>query len=151
MEPDKSPTLTDSVVGGNMHTGNVVHNHYHQPPQVAQSQYVQAPQPIVIQQIVAPQPAPRQIYVEYTKLHTSDWIVFGWVALVLNILTGGIFVGCNFLISVVGIFTLLPHLNLYKKQPGHPEAHRVTKAIKINLISLGIGFVVLFIVAIVGP
>jgi hypothetical protein len=154
MEPDKSSTLTDSVVGGNMHmhTGNIVHNHYHQPPQIAQPQYAQpqyvrAPQPIVIQQIVAPQPAPRQIYVHYKKLHTSDWIVFGWIALVLNLLSGGLSVGCNFIISVIGIFSLLPHLNLYKTQPQHPEARRVSKAIKINVISFAIGFVMFVIVS----
>ena len=138
-----------------MHTGNVVHNHYHQPAQVAQPQYVQpqfvqAPQPIVIQQIVAPQPAPRQMYVRYDNIHTSDWIVFGWVAIVLNILSGGMFVGCNFIISAVGIFSLLPQLNLRKKQPGHPEAYHVTKAIKINAISVGIGFAMIFIISLAG-
>ena len=153
MEPGKNPTLTDSVVGGNIHTGNVVHNHYHQPPPVAQPQYVQpqyvqAPQPIVIQQIVAPRPAP--IYVHYDKIHTSEWIVFGWVAIVLNILSGGLFVGCNFIISVVGIFSLLPKLNLRKKQPGHPEAYQVTKAIKINAISVGIGFAMISIISLAG-
>jgi len=149
MEPDKSSTLTDSVVGGNLHTGNVVHNHYHQSPQVAQPQYIQAPQPIVTQQVVAPQPVP--IYVHYKKIHTSDWIAFGWAAIILNILSAGMCIFINFVISVVGIFSLLPHLNLHKKQPGHPEAHRVTKAIKINAISFAVGFIIFILYGAIGP
>ncbi|MDG1556493.1 MAG: hypothetical protein P8Q98_01705, partial [Candidatus Poseidoniaceae archaeon] len=49
MEPPHDPpsTLQDSVVGGNLHTGNVIHNHYHftQEPS-AQPQPQPQPQPI---------------------------------------------------------------------------------------------------------
>ena len=32
-QPGQNPAMQDSVVGGNLHTGNVVHNHYHTPAQ----------------------------------------------------------------------------------------------------------------------
>ena len=44
---DPASTLQDSVVGGNLHTGNVIHNHYHftqQPPTQPQPQLQQQPQ-----------------------------------------------------------------------------------------------------------
>ena len=53
MEPPHDPpsTLQDSVVGGNLHTGNVIHNHYHftqepsaQPQQQPLPQQQQRPQ-----------------------------------------------------------------------------------------------------------
>ena len=30
--PDQPTNVQDSVVGRDMHTGNVIHNHYHLPP-----------------------------------------------------------------------------------------------------------------------
>jgi TM2 domain-containing membrane protein YozV len=50
-DPSQAPAMQDSVVGGNVHTGNVVHNHYHAAPQpVVQQVPVQA----VVQQTYAP-------------------------------------------------------------------------------------------------
>ena len=51
MQPpvDPNPSLQDSVVGGDLHTGHVIHNHYHMP------QPPQPPQPQVVMQQPAPQ------------------------------------------------------------------------------------------------
>lgn len=68
-----APSMQDSVVGGNLHTGNVVNNHYHPGQQAGQMQPAQQPmimgapsqpygygqQPIIIQQ--APSSAPKVI------------------------------------------------------------------------------------------
>lgn len=53
MQPsqDTGSSLQDSVVGGNLHTGNVIHNHYHITPNPAAQQ-----QPQQVQQPVAQQP-----------------------------------------------------------------------------------------------
>jgi TM2 domain-containing membrane protein YozV len=50
-DPSQSPAMQDSVVGGNVHTGNVVHNHYHAP---AQPVVQQVPMQAVVQQTYAP-------------------------------------------------------------------------------------------------
>jgi len=58
MQPPADPptSMQDSVVGGNLHTGNVIHNHYHTPQQVQQpeprptSQYQQQQPQVVMQQ-----------------------------------------------------------------------------------------------------
>ena len=57
MQPpqDTGSSLQDSVVGGNLHTGNVIHNHYHITPNPASPQ-----QPQQVQQPVAQQPQPFQ-------------------------------------------------------------------------------------------
>ena len=65
MEPpyDPASTLQDSVVGGNLHTGNVIHNHYHitQEASPQPQPQVQPHQP-VYQQV---QPLPQQIQPAY--------------------------------------------------------------------------------------
>ena len=48
-EPSQQPTMQDSVVGGDLHTGNVTHNHYHSPQQIQ-------PQTIVVHQQAPSQP-----------------------------------------------------------------------------------------------
>ena len=45
--PDQPTNVQDSVVGRDMHTGNVIHNHYHLPPT---PQPAPPPQTIIIQQ-----------------------------------------------------------------------------------------------------
>ena len=67
-DPSQAPSMQDSVVGGNLHTGNVVHNHYHAAPQpVAQ----QVPVQTVVQQTytptaaIVPQTGSKDIVVAY--------------------------------------------------------------------------------------
>ena len=50
MQPDsnQNPTMQDSVVAGDLHTGNVTHNHYHSAQQIQ-------PQTIVVQQQIPSQ------------------------------------------------------------------------------------------------
>ena len=59
MEPPHDPasTLQDSVVGGNLHTGNVIHNHYHftQEPSPQPQPLVQPQQPVHQQAQLPPQ------------------------------------------------------------------------------------------------
>ena len=57
MQPpqDTGSSLQDTVVGANLHTGNVIHNHYHITPNPAPPQ-----QPQQVQQPVAQQQQPFQ-------------------------------------------------------------------------------------------
>lgn len=62
MQPpaDPNPSLQDSVVGGDLHTGHVIHNHYHMPQPPQQPQYQQ--QQVVMQQPVQQYQQPQQYY-----------------------------------------------------------------------------------------
>jgi hypothetical protein len=62
MQPPNNPnsSLQDSVVGGNLHTGNVIHNHYHinQPAEgSAQTVQPQSVQPQPLQQTYQQRPS----------------------------------------------------------------------------------------------
>lgn len=75
MEPPQDPasTLQDSVVGGNLHTGNVIHNHYHftqEPPPQPQPQ-AQPHQP-VYQQVQPPQQQVQTVYRPMVQTVTSS-------------------------------------------------------------------------------
>lgn len=148
MQPGTNPppAMQDSVVGRDMHTGNVIHNHYHAAPQ-PQAAVNPPPQPIIIQQVVAPRFPPTPIYVNYKKYHSGEWIFFGYAALILNLFSAGYCFGFNFCISLVGIVSLIPARNLGFKQPGHPETNKVGHAVIINVVSIGVG---LLAVALIG-
>ncbi|DAC31598.1 MAG TPA: TM2 domain-containing protein [Candidatus Poseidoniaceae archaeon] len=44
--PGTAPNIQDSVVSGNIHTGSVVHNHYHAAPQAQPQQVIVTQQPV---------------------------------------------------------------------------------------------------------
>jgi hypothetical protein len=44
--PGTIPNIQDSVVSGNIHTGSVVHNHYHAAPQAQPQQVIVTQQPV---------------------------------------------------------------------------------------------------------
>lgn len=75
MEPPHDPasTLQDSVVGGNLHTGNVIHNHYHftQEPSPQPQPQAQPHQP-VYQQVQPPQQQVQTVYRPMVQTVTSS-------------------------------------------------------------------------------
>ena len=108
--PGSSPNIKDSVVSGDIHTGTVVHNHYHAAPQ-APVQQVVAQQPVYQQpvQVVQQQPYPN-----YYQQHGGQTIYYGaqkdtLVAYLLWLFLG--FFGAhrfylnNIVIGVVYLFT----------------------------------------------
>ncbi|MEZ8000997.1 MAG: hypothetical protein QMC65_07625 [Candidatus Poseidoniaceae archaeon] len=131
--PNQPPAIQDSVVGRDMHTGNVIHNHYHLPSTQAAAQ--PPPQTIIIQQ-PAPQPNFQNQYTvplqPLKKIYGTDWIILGALSIlfsfipILNVICG--------LVSVVGILSMLPHLHL--KSGGHPESQKIVPALALNSIAL---------------
>ena len=57
--PASGPNVKDSVVSGDLHTGNVIHNHYHMPQQP---------------QFQQPQPTPQPSYTNYYQQHGSRYL-----------------------------------------------------------------------------
>tara|TARA_B100000767_G_C19693533_1_gene505121 strand:- start:723 stop:1178 length:456 start_codon:yes stop_codon:yes gene_type:complete len=135
--PDQPTNVQDSVVGRDMHTGNVIHNHYHLPPT---PQAPPAPQTIIIQQ---PPPLQHQMpfpgqqmgpMVPIKKIYSLDWVIFGVLSILLSFVPGLNL--CCGLVSIVAILSLLPHVNIRRMQPNHPEAKNVVPAIVLNSIAL---------------
>lgn len=130
--PDQPTNVQDSVVGRDMHTGNVIHNHYHLPPT---PQVVQPPPP---QQVVVYQQPQQQLFIPYKKTHAFDWVVFGVISIIFSFIPS---VGlCCGLMSGVGVISMLPHLHKAKDKQ-HPDSGKIIPAIVINSIAI---FIALF-------
>ena len=73
MEPPHDPasTLQDSVVGGNLHTGNVIHNHYHFTQEPSPQPQAQPSQPVHQQGQLPPQQV-RTVYRPMVQTVTSS-------------------------------------------------------------------------------
>jgi hypothetical protein len=135
--------MQDSVVGRDMRTGNVIHNHYHAAPQ-PQAAVNPPPPPIIIQQVVAPQPiyVNQNIPIQYYKnTHAGSWIFFGSLTILFSFFEGLNFICCG--VSLIGVLSLYPSRNLKRTQPHHPEAGKITTAIMLNVI--GIFLILLFL------
>ena len=146
MQPDDNsqPTIQDSVVGRDMHTGNVIHNHYHLPPT---PQPVQQPPPqTVIYSGLPPQSIPyqqpQQLLIPYKKIHAFDWVIYGVISIFFAFFPGVNL--CCGLVSGVGILSMLPHLHKSKNKL-HPESGKIVPAIVLNAIALFLTAFVLII------
>jgi hypothetical protein len=73
--PDSFPNIKDSVVSGDLHTGTVVHNHYHAAPQAQPVQQVVVPQQPVYQQ--SPQVVVQPQYPNYYQQHGVQPMYYG--------------------------------------------------------------------------
>jgi hypothetical protein len=127
-----------------MHTGNVIHNHYHLPPT---PQPVQPPPPqTVIYSGLPPQSIPyqqpQQLFIPYKKIHAFDWVVYGVLSILFAFLPG-LNICCG-LVSGVGILSMLPHLHKSKDKL-HPESGKIVPAIVLNSIAIFVTFLVLII------
>ena len=135
--PDQPTNVQDSVVGRDMHTGNVIHNHYHLPPTPQQAP---PPQTIIIQQPPhqqqqMPFPGSQMIpMVPLKKLYSFDWLLFGIISILFSFFPG-LNICCG-MISIVGILSMLPHVNIRRMQPHHPEAGKVVPSIVLNSVAL---------------
>lgn len=148
MQPDDNsqPTIQDSVVGRDMHTGNVIHNHYHLPPT---PQPVQQPPPqTVIYSGLPPQSIPyqqsQQVFIPYKKIYAFDWLVFGVISILFSFFPG-VNICCG-LVSGVGILSMLPHLHKSKNKL-HPESGKIWPAIVLNSIAI---FLSIFVMILMG-
>ena len=130
--PDQPTNVQDSVVGRDMHTGNVIHNHYHLPPT---PQVVQPPPP---QQVVVYQQPQQQLFIPYKKTYAFDWVVFGVISIIFSFITSVCL--CCGLMSGVGVISMLPHLHKAKDKQ-HPDSGKIIPAIVINSIAI---FIALF-------
>ena len=140
MEPNdgSQPVIQDSVVGRDMHTGNVIHNHYHLPPTPT---VVQPPQTVIAfgQSQPATTPYPQPVFIPYKKLYSLDWLLFGILSIFLAFAPGINF--CCAFTSGIGVLSLLPHLK-HTKANTHPESGKIIPAIVLNLIAI---FIVVFV------
>jgi len=106
------PAFQDSVVGGNLHTGNIIHNHYHITPSPSpppQSQVAQ--QPFVPNQPQAPPTQRTAVYVNANPninvLGTEErnLVVAYIIWLFLGIIGGHRFYLGHYVLGIVYFFT----------------------------------------------
>ena len=148
MLPDDNsqPTIQDSVVGRDMHTGNIIHNHYHLPPTPQPAQ--QPPPQTVIYSGLPPQSIPyqqpQQLFIPYKKIHAFDWVVYGVISILFAFFPG-VNICCG-LVSGVGILSMLPHLHKSRNKL-HPESGKIVPAIVLNSIAL---FLSIFVMILMG-
>lgn len=129
-----------------MHTGNVIHNHYHLPPTPQPAQ--QPPPQTVIYSGLPPQSIPyqqpQQLFIPYKKIHAFDWVVYGVISILFAFFPG-VNICCG-LVSGVGILSMLPHLHKSKNKL-HPESGKIVPAIVLNSIAL---FLSIFVMILMG-
>jgi len=148
VQPDDNsqPTIQDSVVGRDMHTGNIIHNHYHLPPTPQPAQ--QPPPQTVIYSGLPPQSIPyqqpQQLFIPYKKIHAFDWVVYGVISILFAFFPG-VNICCG-LVSGVGILSMLPHLHKSRNKL-HPESGKIVPAIVLNSIAL---FLSIFVMILMG-
>jgi hypothetical protein len=129
-----------------MHTGNVIHNHYHLPPTPQPAQ--QPPPQAVIYSGLPPQSIPyqqpQQLFIPYKKIHAFDWVVYGVISILFAFFPG-VNICCG-LVSGVGILSMLPHLHKSRNKL-HPESGKIVPAIVLNSIAL---FLSIFVMILMG-
>ena len=148
MQPDDNsqPTIQDSVVGRDMHTGNVIHNHYHLPPTPTPVQQP-PPQTVIYSGLPSqsvPYQQPQQLFIPYKKIHAFDWVVFGVISILFAFFPG-VNICCG-MVSGVGVLSMLPHLHKSKNNL-HPESGKILPAIVLNSIAI---FLSIFVMILMG-
>ncbi len=117
-----------------MHTGNVIHNHYHLPPAPTTPP---PPQQIIVQQAAPQQPYYGQQVIPvqyYQKTNGGSWIFYGILSILFSFFEGINFLCCG--VSFIGILSLLPHRDLKRRVPSHPEAGSIGIALLLNIIAV---------------
>ncbi|MEZ8000998.1 MAG: hypothetical protein QMC58_02020 [Candidatus Poseidoniaceae archaeon] len=128
--------LSDREIPRDLHTGNIIHNHYHSPsaPVPAPAPQTAVP-PTVIYQQTPPLAAPSIPMYGYKEIGADYWIfnstVCGLCSAFIPVVT---FVTGFF--SLVGFVILLRNLNIGQLEPGHPDSERVGPALLVNIVSL---------------
>lgn len=109
MQPpqDSGSSLQDSVVGGNLHTGNVIHNHYHITQNPGSPQQPQQVQQTVVQQPQAIQPAysPVQPSIQNSVVGDDEMLIAYLIWFFLGIIGGHRFYFGYFGLGVLYLFT----------------------------------------------
>lgn len=107
MEPPQDPasTLQDSVVGGNLHTGNVIHNHYHftQEPAPQPQPQAQPRQPVYQQAQPVYQPVVQTV--PSSRVNDDELLIAYIIWLFLGLLGGHRFYFGHIGLGLLYLFT----------------------------------------------
>lgn len=125
--------LQDRFVPRDLHTGDIIHNHYNSPS--APVAPLTAVAPTVVYQQTPPLNAPSVPMYGYKEIGADYWIfnsvVCGLCSAFIPFVTmvTGLF-------SLVGFVILSRNLNIGQFEPGHPDSERVGPALLVNTFSL---------------
>jgi hypothetical protein len=135
MIPDNPPSqpLQDHEFPRDLHTGDIIHNHYNS-PSVPVAPLTAVP-PTVIYQQTPPLNVPSVPMYGYKEIGADYWIfnsvVCGLCSAFIPFVTmvTGLF-------SLIGFVILSRNLNIGQLEPGHPDTERVLPALLVNTVSL---------------
>ena len=106
----------------------------------------QPPQPVMmgtvnpnINQGFSPFHIPVQCQQSYKKIYAKDWLIMGIVSTFFGLMGPNI---C-WIISLVGVISMVTKLNIRNTEPGHPEAEKVIPALIANLIAIILPIIIL--------
>ena len=124
--------LHDLEVPRDLHTGDIIHNHYHSPsPPTPQTP---VPTTVILQQ-TPPLTVPLVPNYGYKEIGADYWI---FNSIVCGLCSAFIpfFTFVTGFFSFVGFVILLKNLNIGQLEPGHPDSERVRPAFFVNIGSL---------------
>ena len=135
MIPDNPPSqpLQDHEFPRDLHTGDIIHNHYNS-PSVPVAPLTAVP-PTVIYQQTPPLNVPSVPMYGYKEIGADYWIfnsvVCGLCSAFIPFVTmvTGLF-------SLIGFVILSRNLNIGQLEPGHPDSERMRPALLVNTFSL---------------
>ena len=132
-------------------------SHPQETPQAPQPQVMhQAPQPMMMGSVnhqmnqgASPFNIPVQYTQSYKKIYANDWLIYGIVSCVISIAIPFLSGMCCF-VSLIGIISIAPKLNIEKNEPGHPEAEKVKLALIANLVAIILPIIVIAVMRVSG-
>ena len=114
------------------------------------------PQPMMVGSVnhqmnqgASPFNIPLQYAQSYKKIYANDWLIYGIVSCVISIAIPFLSGMCCF-VSLIGIISIAPKLNIEKNEPGHPEAEKVKLALIANLVAIILPIIVIVVMRVSG-
>ena len=108
----------------------------------------QPPQPVMMgtvnpqmSQGASPFNIPVQHAQSYKKIYAKDWLIMG----ILSTIFGFMGPGICWIISLVGVISMMTKLNIGSTEPGHPEAEKVKSALIANLVAIILPLIVMVV------
>ena len=126
-EPKSRDSLSNEVFERDLHTGDVIHNHFYSHPRDTSNlptESSSSPSSNIVPQ-----------YFSYKEIGAGNWIFIGVVSGLTSAFIPS-FAPVTGLFSFLGFIILIKNRDIGVKQPGHPDTDRISTALNIIIFSL---------------
>ena len=120
-------SLVGQIVPRDLHTGDVVHNHYNSPP-------VELQDTSNIQTSSKLDPSTAQ-YFSYKEIGAGNWIFIGVVSGLCSAFIPTVSAVTGFF-SLLGLLILVKNRDIAIQEPGHPDSERIETAFRVIVASV---------------